>query len=377
MATIKRELSVEEKAKAYDEAIERAKCYKGHDVKCAMEYVFPELKETNDEKIRTKLLNLLKELLELGGVAQDTWSMNDCEQFIAWLEKQGDKDKFIEKELGCIKGYRENAIKRLEELENQSEQKPADKVEPKFHEGEWITNDDYTWQIVNITDLDYILQSQNGHIVNDTISYVNEYFHSYTIQDAKDGDVLENDISVFIYAKVLCGEPYAYCGVDKFGVFKDNCLKNNWSNRVDNIHPAIKEKRDLLFQKMKEAGYEWDAEKKKLRKIEDEPENYKQQVMSEMTDLVKDYIKQKFAWSKEDKQYLEDTLTLLEGNRSAHTYGEVKNWLKSLRPQSQWNPSDEQLYWLKWAVNRMPDTEEANEAEAVLEDLLEQLKKLK
>ncbi len=37
---------------------------------------------------------------------------------------------------------------------------------------------------------------------------------------------------------------------------------------VYNIHPATKEQRDLLFQKMEEAGYEWDGEKKELKKIE-------------------------------------------------------------------------------------------------------------
>ena len=134
---------------------------------------------------------------------------------------------------------------------------------------------------------------------------------------------------------------------------------------------------------------------------------------------------QKPAWSEEDKQYLEDTLTLLEGNRSVHTYGEVKNWLKSIKERVQpqpkqewseedesnfqnidsvlfydknlpedtcmrlrnwlkslkerytWKPSEEYIHWLKWAINRMPDTEKANEAEAVLEELLEQLKKLR
>ena len=30
----------------------------------------------------------------------------------------------------------------------------ADKVEPKFHEGEWITNGDYTWKIVEVRPLD-------------------------------------------------------------------------------------------------------------------------------------------------------------------------------------------------------------------------------
>ena len=34
------------------------------------------------------------------------------------------------------------------------------------------------------------------------------------------------------------------------------------------IKPATKEQRDLLFHKMKEAGYEWDALNKELKKIE-------------------------------------------------------------------------------------------------------------
>jgi hypothetical protein len=33
------------------------------------------------------------------------------------------------------------------------------------------------------------------------------------------------------------------------------------------IHPATKKQRNLLFQKMNEAGYEWDAENKELKKI--------------------------------------------------------------------------------------------------------------
>ena len=41
-----------------------------------------------------------------------------------------------------------------------------------------------------------------------------------------------------------------------------------WGNTENNqLKPATKEQRDLLFSKMKEAGYEWDAEKKELKKI--------------------------------------------------------------------------------------------------------------
>ena len=34
------------------------------------------------------------------------------------------------------------------------------------------------------------------------------------------------------------------------------------------FHPATKEQCDLLFSKMKEASFEWDAEKKELKKVE-------------------------------------------------------------------------------------------------------------
>ena len=45
-----------------------------------------------------------------------------------------------------------------------------------------------------------------------------------------------------------------------------------------------------------------------------EPENYKQQIMSEMTDLVKDYIRQKTVkWSEEDERMRKDIIRVLKG----------------------------------------------------------------
>jgi hypothetical protein len=44
---------------------------------------------------------------------------------------------------------------------------------------------------------------------------------------------------------------------------------------------------------MADAGYTFDFEKKELKKIEQEPTNYKKQLMDETTDLIKDYITQK------------------------------------------------------------------------------------
>ena len=93
---------------------------------------------------------------------------------------------------------------------------------------------------------------------------------SWTIQDAKDGDVLYSSDSnqPFIY-KCRNDDEQAtcYCGINKFGKFfiwnTKDCIIT-----LDKYVPATKVQRDFLFQKMKESGYEWDAEKKELRKID-------------------------------------------------------------------------------------------------------------
>ena len=114
----------------------------------------------------------------------------------------------------------------------------------------------------------------------------------------------------------------------------------------DAITPATKVQRDLLFQKMKEAGYEWDAEKKESKKIEDELKNYKQQVMSETADLVKDYIRQKPVWTEEDdimECNIVDHLCQYYVSKKGYPYVADKNspemkemnWLKSIRDRIQ------------------------------------------
>jgi len=89
------------------------------------------------------------------------------------------------------------------------------------------------------------------------------------------------------------------------------------------------------------------------------------------------------AWSKEDEKAINDIMWIIEAYRKDgfnETHIQMadnsEKWLKSLKPQN-WKPSEEHIHWLKWAINIMPDTEKANEAKAVLEDLLEQLKKLR
>ena len=103
-----KELSVEEKAKRYDEAIKVAQRFYNNSVAITnkgLEDIFPELMESEDERIRKEMIEILKQ------EAKDFPSSIIAEKsnkWIAWLEKQ-------------------------------DEQKLADKVKPKFHEGEWVT----------------------------------------------------------------------------------------------------------------------------------------------------------------------------------------------------------------------------------------------
>ncbi len=96
------------------------------------------------------------------------------------------------------------------------------------------------------------------------------YFRPWTIQDAKDGDVLAVNNEVFIYAhkKQMYPIAVAHCFVNSAGGFY---LDGEFGYKeYEKISPATKERRDFLFQKMKEAGYEWDPVKKELKKIENE-----------------------------------------------------------------------------------------------------------
>lgn len=170
--------------------------------------------------------------------------------------------------------------------ETQSEQKPADKVEPKFKVGDWIVSECdnvayvesisktkvFTHSLDSVKNLPaswYNLQCIDGYHERVSIDYVDRCWRLWTIQDAKDGDVLVTESRPFIFRGFLdiCypGHPVAYCGINienNFYITSNNY--GHWTN--NSCLPATKKQCDFLFLKMKEAGYEWDAEKKELKK---------------------------------------------------------------------------------------------------------------
>lgn len=102
-----KELSINEKAKAYDEAIERAKKLYGNEI---AEEIFHELKECDDERIKKNCIHFL-ELQKQHHAA--TFEIEEC---IAWLEKKCETYPILSNSSNTGK----------------NEQKSADKIEPRF-----------------------------------------------------------------------------------------------------------------------------------------------------------------------------------------------------------------------------------------------------
>ena len=289
------ELTIEQKAQAYNKAIEIAKEWYsdaliGIGFKANLEKLFPMLKdkESEDERIRKTTIAFLKEFVDRG--------YENAVECIDWLEKQEQTDSIIEKsktekQRVLITETDGNAnidwdtrsledAKRLLEcglryINTELEKQGADKVEPKFKVGDWIVynrndNSKEIIQIYDIRDGRYYF-TDNVHF-SWSVKECDEKSHLWTIQDAKDGDVLAIGSWLYIFEytnnkamiKFHCtcpikGKPFKWCfSLDEthLDTYKDA-----------NIHPATKEERDLMFQKMREEGYKWDAEKKKLKRI--------------------------------------------------------------------------------------------------------------
>jgi hypothetical protein len=138
--------------------------------------------------------------------------------------------------------------------------------EPKFKVGDWITNGEYTCKIVKVTDICYECNSNKGSLHIKVIAGADEDYHLWTIKDAKVGDILvDTEGSVFIFRKICEGYPNAYGGINIINEFAHADESGYWTHKP--CFPATKEQRDLLFQKMKEEGYEWNEEKFELKKI--------------------------------------------------------------------------------------------------------------
>ena len=150
-----------------------------------------------------------------------------------------------------------------------NEQKTADKIEPRFKVGDWVVRGDTIAQILDIQEQYYVGLDINGKDFVSSIFLNSDKIHLWTIQDANDGDVLVNGSNIFIFHFINNRRLMGYCNVNMDdGHFYNDIGRNECFCTIDApVTPSIKEQRDLLFQKIKDAGYKWNAETKTLEKL--------------------------------------------------------------------------------------------------------------
>lgn len=262
-------MTEKEKAKAYDEALKKASAaHKDEDrhLKATLERIFPELKESDDKRIKKDLIQLFDEF------PGTIWRGHYKKDIIAWLEKQGEQEE--------LQVYETKDGKTI----TYSETDGYKFVEPKFKIGDWVVfiASESVYQVEKIEDYEYTLRHIFGGSLCLSFSH-EELIREWTIEDAKDGDVLAlgslEDKN--LWERIIIFKKYHSEGVK--GLYSMPCVEgygNTFKNgkRVliekapyysktwpCNFHPATKEQRDALMKAMEDAGYDWDPEKKKIK----------------------------------------------------------------------------------------------------------------
>ena len=288
--------------------------------------LFPELKESEDEQIRKWLIGYFQQY-KSDGVVKFANGL-EIDSIIAWLEKQDNN---------------------------------ADKVEPKFNVGDWIISHyNHVAHIKAIDEKNYFLSCDNGSCERLSIEYIDRNWRLWTITDAKDGDVLvygdnpnHNHVEVIMLFKSVRNERSAFT---HFHIFIDQFRIDDWCDCGKNVHPATKEQRELLFRKMKEAGYEWDAEKKESKKIEQTTE---------------------IPFGAKDSELQEATYYIPDGYHAEINGNEVV--IKKSKQNTTWKPTEEQIEALEHLLETIRRHEYSyfhEEKFISLHSLLEQLKEL-
>jgi len=135
-------------------------------------------------------------------------------------------------------------------------------VEPKFKVGDWITDGEAIFHVTSYDiDYGYQLETQKGTSFHFSDEKVENKYHLWTIQDAKDGDVLIDKSGSrecpFIFKETKPSDIktdvlnpltiLGYCGIGGAGFTKSS----GWGDTANCIYyPATKKQRDDLFKVM-------------------------------------------------------------------------------------------------------------------------------
>ena len=165
--------------KLYKEALEKARDMLSYKEvrKEDMEYLFPELAESEDERIRKELIDFVKSRLV---------GFPDCKRFTDWLEKQEKKDILDD---AILLDNNEDGLIAETIKEKQGKQESAEEVEPKFKVGD-IIKKIATGDIVTINEVD--VKNQEYRLTNTGFIPFN-YEHLWELVEQKPAEWSEDE----------------------------------------------------------------------------------------------------------------------------------------------------------------------------------------
>lgn len=201
--------------KAYKEALERAKAFELPEYKNIMVSIFPELKESEDERIRKALVRFHKSTIDIDGIKGA--------DILAWLEKQDEQKPILD--FKASNWY----VSKVDGKIHDMTYNPADKVEPRFK----VKYAGSEYNVLEVKDIAgvtfYGIEDEPNHI--DYIKAENcEIISGYAIKE--NGSPYPTKPAVFSEQK-----PFDYENVNIQQ--KDFAPKQEWSDEDEKILHTI------------------------------------------------------------------------------------------------------------------------------------------
>ena len=323
-----KELSVEEKAKAYDEALERARVSRlqlidiGEEA-TEIEHIFPELVESDDERIRKAIKKALQVRCDGSRIISD--EPVTLEEATAWLEKQGEQKPNIVpifKVGDIIKNKKNGGTVKVEQILSDSYCYSGWDGAATIH-SDFLISDQCNWELVEQKPAENSAKISESSIEEKDMSEYNKGFE--------------------------CGKQRVLKYPKDFGLCKN---PTEWSEEDKKMFVNIK-------ACLRNANKDYSREVDWLKSIKPQP---------------------KQEWSREDEQYLLVCKNALAKYQISDKWDAniisrwLENRLKSLRPQKQWKPTEEQIKAVEEALSLAKNCGE--EYSFDLRKLLEQLKAL-
>lgn len=262
--------------------------------KDTIEYIFPELKENKNEKVKKSLIRLVKSFYDVNFPTPEGFTK---EQLLSWLEKQGEQ-KYTQRDIddAYLKGIAD--VKReVKKIDEQTEKMKKEIAEFIFNSKEYIKQR-YEWIKCLGFDVKFSNEEKQGE-QKSTDKVEPKDYNNIDPHFAKPIDKVEQKPAEWSEED----EKYLKLAIENFQTLGNSFLTSWLKNLKDRVYPQPKQN-----------------------------------------------------WSEEDERLFQIVIDILDrenhfGNISHTDLIACVRKLKSLKPQNTWKPSDEQMYNLSEAAH--------------------------